>query len=107
LILGSNEIGPVNEIEMFICVVLLILSLFLGVFLLSDVAVLIGDFGKADVAYQEKLDSMNSLLANLEIEDDLQVDIREFFFETYNTRESIEELNTFFEMITPSLRLVV
>jgi hypothetical protein len=51
LILGSNEIAPVNENEMLVLVIFLIISLFVGVFLLSDVAVLIGDFGKADLAY--------------------------------------------------------
>ena len=49
-------------------------------------AVLIGNFGKADSDYQEKLDSMNSLIHNLKVDEELAEDIREFFYETYNTR---------------------
>ena len=53
---------------MLLLVVVLILSLFVSVFLLSDVVVLIGEFSKDDVAYQDKLDSMNGLLDNLKID---------------------------------------
>ena len=76
-------------------------------FLLSDVVVLLLDLSKADNIYQEKLDSINALFFSLEIQEDLSLDIREFFFETYNTRESIEELNSFFSMIKPSLQVDV
>jgi hypothetical protein len=61
-----------NTNELILLIVFLIISLFISTFLLSDMAVLIGDFGKADNAYQEKLDSMNSLLFSLKIDEDLQ-----------------------------------
>lgn len=93
LTLANNELGPVNFNEMYVISVLLLLCLFVNAFVLSDVAVLIGNFGKSDSNYQEKLDSMNSLLNSLKVEEELAEDIREFFFETYNTREGQEELN--------------
>jgi hypothetical protein len=48
LILGSNEIGPVNVIEMFYIVVSLVLNLFISLFLLSDLISVIDDFSKGD-----------------------------------------------------------
>ena len=107
LTLANNELGPVNTNEMFIISALLLLCLMVNAFVLSDVAVLIGNFGKADSEYQEKLDSMNAIIANIEVEEDLAEDIREFFYETYNTRERQEELNTFFDMIPNTFQLIV
>jgi hypothetical protein len=71
LCLGGNEIGPVNTNELFAIVSALLTCLFVNAFLLSDVSVLIGNLGKSDSAYQEKLDSINELMTNLEIEEDL------------------------------------
>jgi hypothetical protein len=51
LTLANNELGPVNPNEMLVVNVLLILCLFVNTFVLSDVAVLIGNFGKADNNY--------------------------------------------------------
>lgn len=102
LTLANNELGPVNPNEMYIISVLLMLCLFVNAFVLSDVAVLIGEFGKEDSKYQEKLDSMNGLIMQLKLDDELAEDIREFFYETYNTRETQEELDNFFDMIPNS-----
>lgn len=79
LTLAANELGPVNENEMCIISILLILCLFVNAFLISDVSVLIGEFGKAYASYQEKLDSMNGIMSQLNLDEELQVDIREFF----------------------------
>ena len=51
LTLANNELGPVNTNEMYTISVLLLLCLFINAFVLSDVAVLIGNFGKADSDY--------------------------------------------------------
>lgn len=48
LILGSNEIGPVNLEEMMYLTVTLISSLFLNAFLVSDIITIIFEFGKGD-----------------------------------------------------------
>lgn len=48
LILGSNEIGPVNVIEMIYIEFMLVLNLFISLFLLSDLISVIIDFSKED-----------------------------------------------------------
>ena len=50
---------------------------------------------------------MNAIIANIEVEEELAEDIREFFYETYNTRERQEELNSFFDMIPNTFQLIV
>lgn len=51
LILGSNEIGPVNPIEMGWHVASLLLSTLLNVFVLGDVVSLVTSFSQPDVDY--------------------------------------------------------
>ena len=56
LILGSNEIGPVNEIEMAFCIVTLIISALLNSLLFGDIANLASTLNKGEIDYQTKLD---------------------------------------------------
>jgi len=37
LILGSNEIGPVNTLEMLVCSIFLIFATFFNVFIIGDI----------------------------------------------------------------------
>ena len=46
LILGSNELGPVNEVEMLFCVVVLLMSAFMNALILGDIASLAQVVGK-------------------------------------------------------------
>ena len=48
LILGSNELGPVNNIEYAYLVAVLIVSSLMNALLLSDIVVLIGSLDKED-----------------------------------------------------------
>jgi hypothetical protein len=38
LILGSNELGPVNDVEMLFCVTVLLMSAFMNALILGDIA---------------------------------------------------------------------
>jgi hypothetical protein len=51
LILGSNEIGPVNTEEFMFIVTALILSLFTNAFLVSDISGILSDFSKGSTAF--------------------------------------------------------
>jgi len=51
LILGSNEFGPVNEIEMIFLVITLLVSSVLNALIFGDIAVLAGVVGKKSVEY--------------------------------------------------------
>lgn len=48
LILGSNELGPVNVIEMIYICFSLVSNLFISLFLLSDLIGVLTDFSKDD-----------------------------------------------------------
>ena len=70
LILGSNELGPVNIIEMLYICFMLVLNLFISLFLLSDLIGVITDFSKDDNEYQVQLDEMNAVMDAIKLVED-------------------------------------
>ena len=60
--LGSNEIGPVNEIEMLFLVFNLIIAALLNSLLFGDIAGLIGVLESKNVMWQETLDGANFVM---------------------------------------------
>jgi len=103
LILGSNEIGPVNEIEMIFVILTLICSAMLNAIIFGDIAGLIAVLSKKESNRQNGLDEANSVMQSIELEEGPQEEVREFLQKTLNTREKQTEFNTFFEIISPSL----
>jgi hypothetical protein len=101
--LGSNEIGPVNEIEMIFCVFNLIGAAILNALLFGDIAGLVGVLGKKDNYWQDSLDSANFVMMQIEMGDKDQDTIRDFMQVTNNSLSSQTELNIFFTTISPSL----
>ena len=67
LILGSNELGPVNEIEMLFCVTVLLMSAFMNALILGDIASLAQIVGKKSSELQEKLDAANSIMTTIKL----------------------------------------
>ena len=47
LILGTNELGPVNTEEMFYVTLMLLLSTLINLFILGDIISLVDNIGKA------------------------------------------------------------
>lgn len=107
LILGSNEMGPVNEIELFFFVTVLMMSAFLNALIFGDIATLAQVVGKKSSELQEKLDAANSVMDRIKLDYESSQEIREFFNRTQSSRDSQEELNSFFDEISPSLKLKV
>lgn len=106
LILGSNEIGPVNMIEMFYICCMLVLNLFISLFLLSDLISVITDFSKDDIEFQGQLDAMNEVMVAINLVEEDKDQIREFFRKTTVARNAQSELNEFLNILKPSLQQV-
>lgn len=67
--LGSNEFGPVNVKEMAYLVLTLLSSALLNALIFGDVATLIAVISRKESAYQEKLDQANTVMKNIELDD--------------------------------------
>lgn len=67
LFLGSNELGPVNDIEFLFATGALISSALLNALLFGDVASLVQVLSKRETAIQEKLDVAHSVMVQIEL----------------------------------------
>ena len=107
LFLGQNEIGPVNIIEQAVAVTLLVISLIVNVNLFGEVSVLITTISKRATENQNQLDESNSVMGNINLPNEQQDQIREYFLKTHQSKVMQEELDIFLSMLSPSLKLVV
>jgi len=98
-----NELGPVNEVEMFVMIFSLLFGAVLNALIFGDIAFLISSLNKKDNQFQEKLDSGNAVMDQINLKEKDQDRIREFFLQTQTTREKQEEFSQFMETIPPSL----
>ena len=65
MMLGSNEIGPVNKSEIAFCSVSLLISSLINAQIFGEMAVLISTMKKKQTVYYEKLDIANNAMNNL------------------------------------------
>lgn len=107
LILGTNELGPVNEIEMLYMVIVLLMSAFANALIFGDIATLASVVGKKSSELQIKLDAGNAVMTAIKLDYDTSQEIREFFNRTQSSRDGQEELDSFFDQISPSLKIKV
>jgi len=54
-----------------------------------------------------KLDQANTIMENIDIDDETQAEIREFLLKTTNTRDRQELFDSFLDEISPSLQAKV
>ena len=87
LILGSNELGPVNEIEMLFMVTVLLLSAFANALIFGDIATLTSVLGKKSNELQIKLDAGNAVMTAINLDYNISQEIREFFNRTQSSRD--------------------
>ena len=82
LILGMNELGPVNNIEILYVVVMLVGGIFMNNFVFSDIANQLSIINAKNTTYQERLNEINSVMIAIGIDDYTQDEVRNFFYMT-------------------------
>jgi hypothetical protein len=87
LILGSNELGPVNEIEMAYMITVLLISAFANALIFGDIATLAQVLGKKSNELQSKLDAGNTVMSAINLDYKTSQEIREFFNRTQSSRD--------------------
>jgi hypothetical protein len=107
LMLGANEMGPVNMVEMVFVSVGLIITSLANAQIFGEMAVLISTIERKKTNYQSKLDKANVSMGKINLPIDLQEDIREYIIKTMGTRDKQEETDQFFEIIAPSFKVKV
>jgi hypothetical protein len=72
MMLGSNEMGPVNEVEMVFATVNMIVAALLNTFLFGDIANLISVLERKNVQWQDTLDGANFVMSKIEMNSEEQ-----------------------------------
>jgi len=103
LMLGGNEIGPVNEIEMTFVFCNMIAAALLKALLFGDIAGLISALEKKNVALQETLDGAFFVMMKIGLEEEEQNQIRDFLLVTNYAKTKQDDLDVFFTTLSPSL----
>jgi len=73
----------------------------------GELAVLITSLQTKDNDYQQKMTQVNTTIANLKLPLDLTDRIRDFVIANQDGLDSQNELKTFMQMVSPSLRMKV
>lgn len=88
LILGTNEMGPVNVVEILVMAILLLISSLINALVFGDIASLTMDLTRKTTEQQEHLDQANGIMINcIHLEETAQAEVREFFTQTRELRD--------------------
>ena len=71
LILGSDELGPVNAEEMFYVIMMMVVSTLINLFILGDIISLVEGISSDSSLYAERLTEVNKVMKNYKFDDDL------------------------------------
>lgn len=102
---ANNDNLPVStESQLTFCSFALLISAIMNANVLGNVAVLVSSLSRRTTAFQEKLDTVNTSMKNMKIPENKQDKIRNFIMRTHSTLEAQQEMNTFLNYISPTLR---
>ena len=107
LIMNQSEYGPVNIEEYVYITIFDLLTLVLMAIVFGDITSLIAANDYKLVKIQQSLDRANKVMTYIALIESSQAEVREYLLKTQNTQESQKEINTFFNLISPSLKLKV
>lgn len=106
-LIGGNELGPVAAIECLFVAFSMIAAAIINANLFGQMAFLVTVINKKSTEYQSKVDIANTAMKNIELSADIQGAIRDYFLFTQSTLDQQTELNRFFKLIAPSLKVKV
>ena len=105
--LTGNEINPIGEGQVLATIVLTILGSLLTANIFGAFAVIVSNLNRKNSKFQEKIDTANSSMVNMKIPEELQDEVRQFMVATQDNLDNQKELDSFMQMISPSLRIKV
>ena len=104
LVLTGNEINPVGGKQALTTIILTVLGSLITANIFGTFAVIVSSLNRKNSKFQEKIDTANSSMVNMKIPEDLQDEVRQFMVSTQNNLDNQKELDSFMQMISPSLR---
>lgn len=92
---GVGEVCPRTQIETFVAICVLILSSILNGLIIGNMALYMNELNKKNAEFQRKLDTVNTAMKALNLDQMLRREITEFFITTNATQVLQGELEDF------------
>jgi len=82
LMLGGNELGPITPAENLFAAVAMVAAAIIQAQIFGEMAVLLIIINRDSTAFQEKMDTANTAMANINLSPELQNTVRDYFLFT-------------------------
>ena len=103
----GNDMLPKSQNHFMCSYFFLILGAFFNAHIFGTIAVIYKSFNVKGQKFQEHIDSSNTSMKNMKLPETLQEKVRDFMMSTQNNLDNQQELDSFLQMISPSLRVEV
>lgn len=80
--MGGNELGPKNPLECIIVVILMLMAAIINANLFGEMAFLATVISKKSTLYQGKVDTANTAMKNIHVDNETSEGVREYFLFT-------------------------
>jgi len=105
--LNGNEIGPRSMFQLVFISFILLAGALINANIFGNMAVIIQDLNKKVGRFLEKIDTANTAMMNMNLPTDIKKKVINYLMQTQSNLESQEEMEIFYQMIPPSLKLEV
>lgn len=85
----------------------MIISSILNSLLFSEIITLLIELNEKSIQWQKKKDNANNVMDYIQLSYNKQEHIREYLLKTSDTKQKQDEFDTFFDLISPSLKVRV
>lgn len=107
LVLSGADIGPRDEYQLFLLTFFLLASAIINANIFGNIAVVLQQMNRKASKFQEKMENASCTMKNLKIPKPLQMRINDYLWVTHNTLDQQNELDSFLNQLSPSLRIEV
>lgn len=104
LALGGNEMGPRTDTEILTMFFILTGLILVNAYVLGQMSVLVGEASAKSAKLQNQIDVANTSMNNLSLNQDTKQDIRMYLISTQGTQYEQQQLKSFFDIISPTLK---
>ena len=85
LALGGNEVGPRTDLEIIVSFVILVFLAIYNSFIFGEMTILIRMCTRKSVDFQSEIDTANTAMSNIDLDEETREEVREYLKQTQNS----------------------
>ena len=107
LIFSGGDVAPRGNFQLFFLTALLLASAIINANIFGNIAVILEQMNHKSTIFQDKMESATSTMENIDLPNLLQKDIQEYLTYTHKNLDQQNELDSFLQQLSPSLKVEV